>query len=665
MTAELEKQNLLTDDEWRTCFIEYYATNVPEKMISDANPDAQLLHDTLMGKWEGRYEKLYAGMQKKYGLPGERKSQPKATKPIKKRGPVRRGPAKQPGGKKLTIGDCHDTFVEMVAEAAAHCADAATADRPETNLVDAKQGSAANGLETATFTVCSRIRPVHEREKGLGGDNFVCVIPGARATTTTTATTMETMDKQPKLHTEAALLLTPKISFRGDPELVSKSFTLDYVFSNETEQEIYETIGAPLVSRALQGRTGVMFAYGQTGSGKTHTMNNIMDRVAVQLFAEGASNKRVRFSYLELLGNKLSDGLLDNDEGTKATVKEVKMGEVDSGAVELHNLSEHAVTSAEQLLGLVEQAKSQRTVAATEKNDASSRSHGVAIFTISQGGEEGKEAHRPQDGKLYVIDLAGSESANDTQKHDKARMDETKKINISLNALKECINARTLASSPGSAHNTHIPFRRSRITLLLKDIFDVECPRLTATVVIATLNPLAKDAGQSNTTLGYAAPLREAVGMFGRNRKPKRKGKGKGKEALEKAVVLEVDVNDPALWSEQQLLVWLQGLQGLQLAADKLTGLTGLQLCLLPEPELFDRIGDADQASKVAKALWESIVAAKMVKRRPDGWILSDEAEAAEQKAEQAATEARMEAQAASAAAAVKADLAARGISDE
>ena len=34
-------------------------------------------------------------------------------------------------------------------------------------------------------------------------------------------------------------------------------------------------------------------------------------------------------------------------------------------------------------------------------------------------------------------------------------------------ALKECIRARTMASSPGAAASTHVPYRRSKLTLLL------------------------------------------------------------------------------------------------------------------------------------------------------------------------------------------------------
>jgi kinesin family protein 2/24 len=42
-------------------------------------------------------------------------------------------------------------------------------------------------------------------------------------------------------------------------------------------------------------------------------------------------------------------------------------------------------------------------------------------------------------------------------------MEETQAINLSLLALKDCIRARTLRSP-------HIPYRRSKLTLLLKNL---------------------------------------------------------------------------------------------------------------------------------------------------------------------------------------------------
>ena len=58
-----------------------------------------------------------------------------------------------------------------------------------------------------------------------------------------------------------------------------------------------------------------------------------------------------------------------------------------------------------------------------------------------------------------VIDLAGSERAADSKGHDKQRMEETKAVNLSLMALKDCIRARTLASTAGAGEQacTHKP----------------------------------------------------------------------------------------------------------------------------------------------------------------------------------------------------------------
>jgi kinesin family protein 2/24 len=192
-------------------------------------------------------------------------------------------------------------------------------------------------------------------------------------------------------------------------------------------------------------------------------------------------------------------------------------------------LSEHPVGSPQELHALVEVAKSRRATAATEKNDESSRSHGVAVLRVGQPGSLGAapDLAAPADGVLYVIDLAGSERAADSKGHTKERMDETKQINLSLMALKECIRARTLASTPGHAAKVHVPYRRSKLTMLLKDVFEHTNARLCATVVIAAVSPLARDAAHSGNTLQYAAPLRVAA------REPMR---------------LERDERDPALW---------------------------------------------------------------------------------------------------------------------
>lgn len=82
-----------------------------------------------------------------------------------------------------------------------------------------------------------------------------------------------------------------------------------------------------------------------------------------------------------------------------------------------------------------------------------------------------------------------------------------------LMSLKECVRARTRASKLGAASDTKcfVPYRRNKLTLLMKDVFDIGCRRLCSTVVIATVSALALDIPHTANTLSYAAPLRVAV----------------------------------------------------------------------------------------------------------------------------------------------------------
>lgn len=67
-----------------------------------------------------------------------------------------------------------------------------------------------------------------------------------------------------------------------------------------------------------------------------------------------------------------------------------------------------------------------------------------------------------------MVDLAGSERAQETQSNDRNRRAEGAEINKSLLALKECIRALD-ARKQGS--DTHVPFRASKLTLVLRDSF--------------------------------------------------------------------------------------------------------------------------------------------------------------------------------------------------
>jgi kinesin family protein 3/17 len=52
------------------------------------------------------------------------------------------------------------------------------------------------------------------------------------------------------------------------------NFKFDYAYpAGIAQEEIYETVAAPIVSGVLEGFNGTIFAYGQTGTGKTYTMD--------------------------------------------------------------------------------------------------------------------------------------------------------------------------------------------------------------------------------------------------------------------------------------------------------------------------------------------------------------------------------------------------------
>ena len=93
-----------------------------------------------------------------------------------------------------------------------------------------------------------------------------------------------------------------------------------------------------------------------------------------------------------------------------------------------------------------------RIVGATKLNSQSSRSHLIVTIYFNQK-------------KIYIIDLAGNEKGKYSVAHkDKHKLQEYIHINKSLFSLKECIHSF-------STNKKYIPYRNSKLTLLLKDVF--------------------------------------------------------------------------------------------------------------------------------------------------------------------------------------------------
>ena len=293
----------------------------------------------------------------------------------------------------------------------------------------------------------------------------------------------------------------------------------------------------PLVDLGLRGGISTLFAYGQTGSGKTFTVSGILEPLAHDLFNRGRFSRistaknanvindenlsqninqscipdcvvpennetKIYVSAFELLGNSVMDLLNDEDSEKSADIVEDKFGKI-----QIKGTSEFEVNASDELTSLVYKGLQHRKTQTTFKNDTSSRSHAVCKIRIQNLAM--KEA---EDGVIFIVDLAGSENASDAQFHDKELVNQTKLINTSLMALKECIRNRALAAIHQDTFY-HVPYRLSKLTLLLKDAFELESRRLAKTVVIANVSPSCADISASLNTLKYVAPIK--IGQTG------------------------------------------------------------------------------------------------------------------------------------------------------
>ena len=269
-------------------------------------------------------------------------------------------------------------------------------------------------------------------------------------------------------------------------------FAFDAVYdSDATNESIYTDTVRPLVSAAFDEAKVTCFAYGQTGSGKTYTMlgepqvPGLYILAARDIFANLRRSRRtmsVSISFYEIYCGKLRDLLNERQE--------LAAREDANQVVNIVGLEERIITSADELMQLIEFGLSQRASGVTAANDDSSRSHAVLNITLLSGTKAL--------GKISFIDLAGSERGADVHDADKQTRIDGAEINKSLLALKECIRAL-------DQEKRHTPFRGSKLTQVLKDSFTGNC----RTLMIANISPSDRNCEHTLNTLRYADRVKE------------------------------------------------------------------------------------------------------------------------------------------------------------
>ncbi|XP_043984567.1 kinesin-like protein KIF1A isoform X14 [Gambusia affinis] len=304
----------------------------------------------------------------------------------------------------------------------------------------------------------------------------------------------------------------------------NKSFNFDYSYWSHTSPEdinyasqmrVYKDIGEEMLLHAFEGYNVCIFAYGQTGAGKSYTMmgkqdvkdqQGIIPLLCEDLFTKINDNTdnslsySVEVSYMEIYCERVRDLLNPKNKGNLRVREHPLMGPY------VEDLSKLAVTSYNDIQDLMDSGNKARTVAATNMNETSSRSHAVfnIIFTQKRFDAETNNTSEKVS-KISLVDLAGSERADSTGAKG-TRLKEGANINKSLTTLGKVISALAEVDSGQNKNKkkkkveSFIPYRDSVLTWLLRENLGGN----SRTAMIAALSPADINYDETLSTLRYA-----------------------------------------------------------------------------------------------------------------------------------------------------------------
>ncbi|XP_018312132.1 kinesin-like protein unc-104 isoform X9 [Mycetomoellerius zeteki] len=317
-------------------------------------------------------------------------------------------------------------------------------------------------------------------------------------------------------------IVNPKAT-PGSKEAV-KSFNYDYsYFSMDPNDEnyssqlmVYKDIGEEMLEHAFEGYNVCIFAYGQTGAGKSYTMmgkqeegqEGIIPQICKDLFRKISytSNERLKYSvevsYMEIYCERVRDLLNPKNRGNLRVREHPLYGPY------VEDLSKLAVLSYEDIHDLIDEGNKARTVAATNMNETSSRSHAVfTIFFTQQQQDSITGLMTEKVSKISLVDLAGSERADSTGAKG-TRLKEGANINKSLTTLGKVISALAeIAATKKKKKADFIPYRDSVLTWLLRENLGGN----SKTAMIAAVSPADINYDETLSTLRYADRAKQIV----------------------------------------------------------------------------------------------------------------------------------------------------------
>ncbi|XP_061759892.1 kinesin-like protein KIF1B isoform X25 [Nerophis ophidion] len=343
-------------------------------------------------------------------------------------------------------------------------------------------------MSGASVKVAVRVRPFNSRETSKDSK---CIIQMQGNTTT---------------------ILNPKA-----PKEPAKTFSFDYSYWSHTtpedpcfaaQNQVYNDIGKEMLQHAFEGYNVCIFAYGQTGAGKSYTMmgkqeegqEGIIPMLCEDLFEKinEDNNKEelsysVEVSYMEIYCERVRDLLNPKNKGNLRVREHPLLGPY------VEDLSKLAVTSYTDIADLMDAGNKARTVAATNMNETSSRSHAVFTIVFTQKKHDSEtDLSTEKVSKISLVDLAGSERADSTGAKG-TRLKEGANINKSLTTLGKVISALAEVSKK-KKKTDFIPYRDSVLTWLLRENLGGN----SRTAMVAALSPADINYDETLSTLRYA-----------------------------------------------------------------------------------------------------------------------------------------------------------------